>query len=410
MDAPHRNSFNAGFQEDGYASFLNRINRDAGIEVPFRIAETPVFLDRGFLEKLLNAGEKILNGLLSDAHLSQSINAVPPDSQVPGAIGKPTMLALDFAVCDDVAGGYKPMLIELQGFPSLFHYQHFLAKAFKSHYPELGLLKHVFMDEQSYEERLRKLILGSCQPEHTILLELDPKSQNTYIDFLLAQRQLGIDVVCISELERVNGKLVRNKNGKRIPVHRIYNRVIFDELHRRPEWIRNYQLTDAVDVEWVCHPDWYFRISKHSLPYLHTPAVPESYFVNDPRVSALDLAQFVLKPLYSFSGTGVELDVDATILQKIQQPAMHILQRKVDYAAAVRTPDGGSKVEVRLMYTWLEDELMPVPTITLARLSQGKMVGVKYNRDKTWVGSSVCLWDATAFEAAGSDPMVPSDT
>lgn len=285
------------------------------------------------------------------------------------------------------------MLIELQGFPSLFYYQHFLAKAFKSHYKDMDLLKHSFMDEQLFEDRMRKLILGNHNPEETILLELDPKAQNTYVDFMLTQRQLGIDVVCISELELEENKLFRIKNGKPTPVHRIYNRVIFDELNSRPEFIRKYRLTDPAEVEWVCHPDWYFRISKHSLPYLHSQAVPETFFADDPRVNGLDLAQFVLKPLYSFAGSGIELEVDSKVLTKLQDPSSHILQRKVDYAPVIRTPVCSSKVEVRVMYTWLEGEPMPLPTITLARLSQGEMIGVKYNRDKTWVGSSVCLWE-----------------
>lgn len=393
MDSKLRAVFNSGFSTNEYSAFLSWVNSETGFEIPFRIAETPVFLDQEFLRKLLMAGKEVLTELLTEEHLTLSKRAVPVQFHVSGDNGKPSMIALDFAVCEDVDGGFKPMLIELQGFPSLFYYQHFLAKAFKSHYKYMDLLKHSFMDEQSFENRMRKLILGNHNPDETILLELDPKDQNTYVDFMLTQRQLGIDVVCISELELEDNKLFRIKNGKSTPIHRIYNRVIFDELIRRPELIRNYRLTDAVEVEWVCHPDWYFRFSKHSLPYLHSNAVPETYFVDDSRVAELNLSQFVLKPLFSFAGSGIELDVNLKTLTKLQDPSSHILQRKVDYAPVVRTPEGRSKVEVRVMYTWLEGEPMPLPTITLARLSQGEMVGVKYNRNKTWVGSSVCLWE-----------------
>lgn len=393
MDSKLRAVFNSGFSTNEYSAFLSWVNSETGFEIPFRIAETPVFLDQEFLRKLLMAGKEVLTELLTEEHLTLSKRAVPVQFHVSGDNGKPSMIALDFAVCEDVDGGFKPMLIELQGFPSLFYYQHFLAKAFKSHYKYMDLLKHSFMDEQSFEYRMRKLILGNHNPDETILLELDPKDQNTYVDFMLTQRQLGIDVVCISELELEDNKLFRIKNGKSTPIHRIYNRVIFDELIRRPELIRNYRLTDAVEVEWVCHPDWYFRFSKHSLPYLHSNAVPETYFVDDSRVAELNLSQFVLKPLFSFAGSGIELDVNLKTLTKLQDPSSHILQRKVDYAPVVRTPEGRSKVEVRVMYTWLEGEPMPLPTITLARLSQGEMVGVKYNRNKTWVGSSVCLWE-----------------
>ncbi|MFM7078492.1 MAG: hypothetical protein ACKOYC_01740 [Bacteroidota bacterium] len=392
MEPKYRQSFNECFSPDAYASFLSQINHETGLTIPFRIAETPVFLQDALLRKLLDASSDILKQLLSDEMRTLTSGAVPSDCHVPGELGKPTMMALDFAICEDSHGGWKPMLIELQGFPSLFYYQYFLAKAFKSHYKDLTSLQHLFMDEHLFLDRMRKLILGNRTPEETILLEIDPLSQNTYVDFMLTQRHLGIDIVCISEFENVDGKLYRLKEGERIPVKRIYNRVIFDELKRRPEWIRKYNPTDCVDVEWVCHPDWYFHISKNVLPYLRSAAVPETYFGNDPRVSDLNLSDFVLKPLYSFSGSGVELDVDANMLQKIRFPEQHILQRKVDYASAILTPDSHSKVEIRLLYTWLDGESMPLPTITLARLSQGKMVGVKYNRDKTWVGSSVCLW------------------
>jgi len=393
MDSRYRDDFNGSFSQEEYLSFLSKIHHETGLNIPFRIAETPVFLDGALMEKLLAASSDILGQLLSDEMRSRTMHAVPPDCHVPGELGRPSMIALDFAICSSTQGGLKPMLIELQGFPSLFYYQHFLAGAYKSHYKGLGSLKHLFMDEQSFLDRMRKLILGNRKPEDTVLLELDPPSQNTYVDFLLTQRQLGMDVVCISELENVNGKLFRLKDGERIPVKRIYNRIIFDELARRPELIRKYNPTDAVDVEWVCHPDWYFLISKNALPFLHSSAVPETYFVSDPKSSDLNLSDFVLKPLYSFSGTGVDLDVDAAIIKQLRQPEHHILQRKVDYASALRTPDSRSKVEIRLLYTWMDGEPIPMPTITLARLSQGKMVGVKYNKDKTWVGSSVCLWE-----------------
>jgi hypothetical protein len=73
------------------------------------------------------------------------------------------------------------------------------------------------------------------------------------------------------------------------------------------------------------------------------------------------------------------------------QRAHTLLMRKIEYAPAIETVDGNhSKVEVRVMFVWKDGK--PFPVTTLARLSQGKMMGVNYNKNKTWVGSSANLW------------------
>lgn len=395
MDSIARINFNNEFTEERYRFLLDDITKSAGTNIPFRIAETPVFISTELLQLLLKAGKDIVSQLLLPINLERSLEAVPNACKVPGANGKPTMLALDFALVFDEGKNIVPRLIELQGFPSLFYYQNLLAEKYKAAFPEFSDWSHLFMEDAVWKEKMRELILGGHHPEEVVLMELDPRNQNTYIDFLETARNTGIDIVCISELFVENGFIYRNKNGLNRKVHRIYNRVIFDELQKRPELLKGFHPTNHVEVEWVCHPDWYFRISKYTLPFLQSEFVPHTVFANDPFVRDMVLSDYVLKPLYSFSGTGVELEVDSKMISALTDPSQYILQRKIDYAPCIRTPDGYAKVEIRMMYAWFGKDDQPSPVITLARLSKGAMVGVKYNQNRSWVGSSVGLWQRT---------------
>jgi len=395
MDSKARIKFNNEFTEDRYRHFLDDIAKSAGTTIPFRIAETPVFITTEFLKELLIAGADILSQILLPENLERSIEAVPNICKVPGDNGRPTMLALDFALVFDDRKNVVPRLIELQGFPSLYYYQDLLAEKYKETFPDFSQWSHLFMDEAVWKVKMKDLIIGGHHPDDVVLMELDPRNQNTYIDFLETSRHTGIDIVCISELFVENGFVYRIKNGVNRKVHRIYNRVIFDELQKRPELLKGFHPTDSVEVEWVCHPDWYFRISKHTLPILESEFVPHTIFANDPAVDRLELSNYVLKPLFSFSGSGVELNVNSKMISELVDPSQYILQNKIDYAPCIQTPDGNAKVEIRLMYAWFEQDDQPMPVITLARLSKGAMVGVKYNQNRTWVGSSVGLWDAS---------------
>ena len=100
------------------------------------------------------------------------------------------------------------------------------------------------------------------------------------------------------------------------------------------------------------------------------------------------LENWVLKPLFSFSGQGVIFDVQKTDFDKITDPSNYILQRKVIYAGAVQSPTGPVKCEIRLLYLWDDNETKPELTINLGRMSKGKMIGVRYNKDQDWVGAT----------------------
>ncbi|MFM8950682.1 MAG: hypothetical protein ACKOKB_07890, partial [Bacteroidota bacterium] len=347
MDSIARKKFNNEFTEERYRFFLDDISKSAGTKIPFRIAETPVFISSDLLQNLLNAGEEIISQIISPANIQRSLEAVPDACKVPGPNGKPTMLALDFALVFDERKNLVPRLVELQGFPSLFYYQDMLADKYKEAFPDFSQWSHLFMDEAVWKVKMKDLILGGYHPDDVVLMELDPRNQNTYIDFLQTARHTGIDIVCISELFVENGFVYRIKNGVNRKVHRIYNRVIFDELKKRPELLKGFHPTAPVEVEWVCHPDWYFRISKHTLPYLDSEFVPHTIFANDSAVKLLELSDYVLKPLYSFSGSGVELDVDLKMISGLANPSQYILQRKIEYASCILIPDGYAKVEIR---------------------------------------------------------------
>jgi hypothetical protein len=183
--------------------------------------------------------------------------------------------------------------------------------------------------------------------------------------------------------------LFYEENGKQIPIERIYNRTIVDELERKGI-TPPFDFRDDLGVEWAGHPNWYFRISKYSIPYLKHPSVPRTWFLDQlPEVPA-DLENFVLKPLYSFAGLGVVIapsraDIDAIPSAK---RSSYILQERMNFTPVVDTPYGPTKVELRIMYVWV-DKLVPV--LTIVRMGRGLMMGVDQNKNMKWVGSSAAL-------------------
>ena len=284
-------------------------------------------------------------------------------------------------------------LIELQGFPSLYAFQLFLLRCMRQAYPAIPADVHPFfggLNEQSYTDLMREVIIGESDPERVILLELEPGRQNTRIDFACTESLLGVRPVCLTELTRRGADLFYQRDGREVPIERIYNRIIFDELLRRPELGGGFDFQEELSARWVGHPNWYFRISKHSLPFLKTAHTSRAFFADElPAGESLD--RYVLKPLYSFAGLGVDLEPTEEKLAALPDPRAWILQEKVDYAAFVPTPDGGrSKAEIRMMFIWPEGG-EPRLVNNLVRMSQGAMMGVKFNKNKTWVGSSIAL-------------------
>ncbi|WP_317039514.1 hypothetical protein [Hymenobacter lapidarius] len=273
-------------------------------QLDFRVAETPVFVPAGLRDKLIAAGESIINVIERPDFKELTEGAIPPHQRVPNEDDRPEFLTFDFAVCRDENGELEPQLIEMQGFPSLYAFQSWLPGEFRRHYPISDAVSPFIevADFDSYQEQMRQFILAGEPAEQVILLELFPKKQKTRIDFFLSNQLWGVKAVCITQIQRVGRELFYENNGELIKIKRIYNRVIFDELAQHPELNLSFDLTQDVDVTWVGHPNWFFRISKYTLPLLQGPFVPPSHFLSALTTYPEDLHNYVLKPLFSFAG------------------------------------------------------------------------------------------------------------
>lgn len=392
-----RQLFNQQFSEEKYHTFLNDLNQEYNYTITFRVAESPVFVGKDFKAKLFKASDEIVDFIVRPDFKSLMAGALPAHVHVPNEDAHTLFLALDFAVCtEEGSNELVPRLIEMQGFPSLFGYQDFLGNKFKQHYHIPDHLDYHFgKSSEQYWEQLRRAIVGKHNPENVILLEIDPVKQNTYIDFLVTKHHLGIEPVHLGDIIIRNKKPFYKKNGIEVPVHRIYNRVIFDELLTKTDLKTDFHLTEDVEVEWAGHPNWFFYISKYTMPFLHSSAVPECKFLSDYTTFPPDLENYVLKPLFSFSGSGVIFNVEEKDILSIpfHERKNYLLQRKVHYEPVIQAPDGLVKTEFRLLFLWEEGSVRPKLITNLARLSRGEMIGVKFNKDKTWVGGSVCFFE-----------------
>ena len=392
MHPAMRERFNADFTPERYEELLRIANGTERWPVDFRISETPIFFSPAFTVEVQQAAEELVRQVRTPDFATHARTAIPPGLEVPNETAHPTFLQVDFAVCEQ-NGRLTPRLIELQGFPSLYGFQIFLLRCMRHAYPAIPAEWVPFFngyDEQSYTELLRKVIVGDSDPENVILLEIEPEKQNTRIDFACTETLLGVAPVSLTEINRRGTELYYQRDGRDVRIERIYNRVIFDELLRRPDLSFGFNFQQEIDATWVGHPNWYFRISKHSLPFLKTAHTSRAYFAHEfPAGDRLE--DFVLKPLYSFAGLGVDLEPTPEKLAALPEPHTWILQEKVNYADFVPTPEGPrSKAEIRMMFIWPEGG-EPVLVNNLIRMSQGAMMGVKFNKNKTWVGSSIAL-------------------
>ncbi|MDE3253448.1 MAG: hypothetical protein KGO92_11620 [Bacteroidota bacterium] len=392
-----RKKFNEGFRPETYAAYLAELNSKHPGAIDFRVAETPVFVDKQFTAKLLSACESIVDVITQYNFPTLSSHAIPKDVYVPNENAHTHFIAFDFGVCENELGELEPQLIEMQGFPTLFAYQVWQDEVTRNHF-EIPDNYSTYLNgytAETYCRLLQEVILGGHAPENVVLLEILPHQQKTRIDFYCTTDYTGIPVVCLTELIQEGKKLFYEKEGKRIPINRIYNRIIFDDLQQQSAEIREKGklLLTELDVEWVPHPNWFYRISKYTLPFIDHPYVPKTWFLNAIRQMPADLENYVLKPLFSFAGQGVVIDVTPEDITNVKDPENWILQRKVKYADVIETPDIPAKVELRIFYFWKEGEARPVATNNLARLSKGKMIGVRYNKDKEWVGGSLAYFE-----------------
>jgi len=391
-----REDFNKNFTENKYEEFLEDLNSKHPGDIVFRVAETPVFVPKDFTDKMIGACETIVDFIKDPGFKKLTERSIPAGENVPGENDHSHFIAFDFGVCENEKGKLEPQLIEMQGFPTIFAFQAYYPQILEKHFNIPGNFSDYLngYNVDTYVQLLKEIVLGNHNPENVILLEIKPHEQKTRIDFYCTQDYLHIPVVCLTELIKVGNKLYYEKDGKKIEVKRIYNRIIFDELSQIKKGLGNVvDITQPLDVEWVPHPNWFYRISKFTLPFIHHPYVPETFFLNEVKQLPADLEKFVLKPLFSFAGQGVVIDVTKEDIDKVADPENWILQRKVKYADVIKTPNVPAKAEIRIFYFWKDGIERPVAVTNLARLSKGKMIGVRYNMDKDWVGGSVCYFE-----------------
>ncbi len=395
-----RRQFNQNFTAEKYQAFLRRVDGICGTHVQFRLSETPCFFPKPLIYRIARDGEELIRQLVDNPeYRTKSDEAVPPEFKVPNESPHPMFVQVDFGLVRGADGELHPKLVELQAFPSLYAYQGPLSQAYidvyglqKMESEPRSRLKYFLsgLEQDSYRDLLRRAIVGSHDPENVILMEIHPQEQKTLPDFLLTEKMLGIRTVDIVDIKKEGSRLHYQRDGKRVPIHRIYNRAIVDELQRKNVKLA-FDWRDDLDVEWAGHPNWYFRISKFSIPYLKHASVPKTWFLDQMPEIPADLENYALKPLYSFAGLGVMISPrkeDIAAIPRDKRP-YYILQERLSFEPVIETPFGGTKAEVRVMYIWLE-ELKPV--LTIIRMGRGLMMGVDHNKNMEWVGASAGLF------------------
>jgi hypothetical protein len=387
-----RQRFNANYNSEKYQRLLKVMEERCGAPVKFRVCETPVFLPKALLDQMCEYGKELIQQLNGIEYRKASSEAIPEQFKVPREPPRPLFIQVDFGLVRDKAGNLQPKLVELQGFPSLYAYQALLSQTYGEIFGLDPNLKYLLggLDWESYRKLLRRAIVGDQDPKHVILMEIDPLQQKTLPDFLLTEKLLGVKTVSITDVKKVGKFLFYENEGIRIPILRIYNRAIVDEMVRKG-LKTSFKLSDDIEVEWAGHPNWYFRMSKFSLPYLRHECVPKTFFLDRVDRVPADLENYVLKPLFSFAGLGVIINVTQQDLAAIpkESRSQYILQERMQFEPVIETPFGPNKMEVRIMYIWV-DELKPVTTII--RMGRGLMMGVDHNRNMEWVGSSAAFY------------------
>ena len=392
-----RDNFNAAFSEEKYAAFKDYVTGLYDHTPPFRLGESPVFIPDDFRDKLIQACDDITDVVVKPNFKQFTEGAMKPEQYVPNEDAHPTFMVVDFGICEGKNGELVPKLIEMQGFPSLYFFQQDLYEGYLKYFEGIptNMTPHFNgLDTEGYYALLRDIIVGDTNPENVVLLEVEPEKQNTLVDFLGTAKYLGIKVLCLTKVVKQGRQLFyENEEGVLIQIKKIYNRVIFDELDRRPDLTFGFNFTDELDVEWIGHPNWFFRISKYTLPYLSSDFVPKTFFLDKLTEYPTDLENYVLKPLFSFSGQGVKINITQQDLDEVEDRSNFILQEKVNYVAALETPSEPAKIEIRMLMVWKKEWARPKIVNNLIRLSKGIMIGVRYNKDKDWVGASVGLFN-----------------
>jgi len=400
MLEPFRSDFNARFTPAKYQRLLTRLNEATETEIEFRVCETPCFFSKELLNQMAKIGAELTHQLVDNQkYMAMSEETVPEGYRVPGTSAHPNFMTVDFGLTRDHQGVLQPKLVELQAFPSIYGYQSVSAPIYKEIYGLDPDLQWLFsgMDDARYWQMLGDVILGGHAPEHVVLMEIEPEQQKTLPDFHIYQQRLGIKTVDVTLLRKEGKQLFYERDGKWTRIKRIYNRAIVDEMERK-QIAPSFDYRAEIDVEWAGHPNWYFRISKFSLPFLEHASVPKTAFLDDwfaGRGAKLpeEREQLLLKPLYSFAGRGIQFAPSDEDLAEISVTDRHLylLQERIHFEPVIETPHGRTQAEVRIMYLWPDGGDL-VPVTSLVRLGRGLMMGVDHNKRQEWVGGSTALF------------------
>lgn len=385
-----RKIFNASFDVIAYDNLCEKLNLIAGKKLDFRVAETPVFVPKKLQEDMIHACEYVINFIESKDFLKKTETAIPNRFLMHGIENKSQFMVFDFAITTNENQESKPAMVELQGFPSLFSFQHHLDELYRETFRISEQVTSYLSNHNpsSYIKLLKSILVGNEDPKKVILMDLNPEQQKTQIDFILTEKMIGVKAVCIKDIVEEDKHLYYFCDGKKTRIKRIFNRFVPDE------WTPSiaFDFKKERDVEWINHPHAYFRISKFLLPFLRHECIPETYFLSDFK-QQFSLSESVVKPLFSFAGNGVMMDVNEGNLREIQNTKDWIIQKKINYAPVIETPNEPAKTEIRIFYFRETPTSRPIPVHNLARISKGAMIGTQFNKNKDWVGGSIAYFD-----------------
>jgi hypothetical protein len=406
-----RSDFNARFRPEAFRNLLHSLDAIASTHIAFPIAETPCFFPQALLDEMARIGADLTHQLIDDpAYLARSLAAIPERWRCADQNAHPHFLTADFGLIRNSDGSIAPRLVEIQAFPSVFGFQFAASEAYRTAFRLDSSLKYLLggLDESAYWKLLSRTIVAGHDPETVVLVDVDPANQKTLPDFHITADRLGIRIVDIATLEPIDPaskspgqrRRLAWRNGSRlIPIRRIYNRAIVDELIRKQIPLQ-FDYRESFDVEWAGHPNWYFHISKFSIPFLDHPAVPPAFFLDQlyrdtglrDRFEA-NRNHWILKPLFSFAGQGIRFAPTDADLTAIPAPdrANYLLQERVTFVPVIDTPLGPTQAEIRILYVW-PDRGALTPLISLVRLGRGPMMGVDHNQGQAWVGASTAFF------------------
>lgn len=401
-----RAAFNAQWSPEAYLDLVQRLEERTGATLEFPISETPCFLPRSLMSTLAETGVTLINQILDDPEAREAAERVVPERYrppaAPGASGQgaevlPTFAQVDFGLVRDANGEIAPKLVELQAFASLYGFQLAMAEAYRDAF-ELPSFLQLFLDgldAKQYYRIVADAIVGDNDPAEVVLMEIDPRRQKTWADFVVTEQLWGVRAVDVSEVKREGHRLYYRRDGKVTQIKRIYNRVIPDELERKRIQLP-FGYGDDLEVQWAGHPAWYFRISKFSIPWLRHACVPETRFLDGIEQLPVDRERYLLKPLFSFAGGGIIFaPTDAQIAAiPMAERRNYILQERIAFEPVIDTPEGPTQMEIRVMYV-RTPSTSPGPggsrlraVLPLLRMGRGRMMGVDHNKGLRWVGAS----------------------